>query len=295
MPNGKPEFWEEWSAYRQAGGQLSYQGWLDAGKPPVAPKGLTQEEKAAAQKALEEAESLDQYWLALDQAQKAGLLTAEEVEERWQAGLLKYPAFKRVTPLEELLAKQDIERQRKAIEEKRLAKSAAFHRMPVETLRALEKAYGKGSAKLGEYLERREEAREERERKRRFYLRGLQPAPEPEYAQTLEAERQALIGPQTWKEWALGKYKAEISRWEAIQPEEYWKMAGWLKPQRRREIGEPREYMKPEQIKGEMTRQWTEYLTKRKPEIYEEWYMKSQEQRGLRPWAFQPRIKTVGL
>jgi len=77
-----------------------------------------------------------------------------------------------------------------------------------------------------------------------------------------------VTGTQRWRDWYESKYSSELSRFRATTP-----------------IG----------TAEQKEESWAEFLRKRKPELKEEFYRQPQYQRGLRPSAFAPRIKTVGF
>jgi len=129
-----------------------------------------------------------------------------------------------------------------------------------------------------EYQRRITESKKAKEQERLAYAgrHGMlfdrplaKPVPFTEYGVGLEEMRTGfeVLFPQTqrWKEWFRSKYPRMIEQFEA-KPEE-----------QRTKVG------------------WAEYLKKRKTKVREEWYKQTPYERGERPSAFAPRIKTVGF
>jgi len=128
------------------------------------------------------------------------------------------------------------------------------------------------------YIEKREEAEEVRVGRRRM-ARAWQYAPQPEYETAFEKERAGLGGAQPWKDWFSSQYPSLVSRFKAEYPfkrEEY-----------------PGLYPAEAKVKYEKT--WAERLRERKPELREEYATRYPFGMGARPWAYQPRIQTVGF
>ena len=97
---------------------------------------------------------------------------------------------------------------------------------------------------------------------------GYEPAPTPRYEPAFEAMRAGLGGTQPWKDWFESKYSTLLRRFKTTLPAE-------LPPAE------------------EAERTWAEWLKKQKPELKEQWWGLGAYQRGERPAAFAPRVRTV--
>ena len=82
-----------------------------------------------------------------------------------------------------------------------------------------------------------------------------------------EEVRAGVVGARPWTDWFESKYSRELGRFRAVLPYE-------------------------EKLPG---KRWAEYLKKREPELEEEYKERFPYGIGGRPWAFQPKIKTVSF
>jgi len=89
-------------------------------------------------------------------------------------------------------------------------------------------------------------------------------APAVKYEPAFEEMRTGLAGPQPWKDWFERMYGTLIRRYKGVE-------------------AEPTEET------------WAEYLRTQKARLREEWYGAGAYQRGERPSAFAPKIRTVAF
>jgi len=136
------------------------------------------------------------------------------------------------------------------------------------------------SEEVTRYIERREEAEEARVGRRRMVRAWQYAPPQPEYARAFEEERVGLGGPQPWKSWFESQYPSLVSRFRATLP----KMVPSAYPG-----------MYPGEAEEQIEETWAETLRKRRPELREEYATRYPFGMGGRPWAFAPRIQTVGF
>ena len=125
---------------------------------------------------------------------------------------------------------------------------------------------GEEERKERERESRRRDKAEERLRAEQMarYAPRYAPAPTPamRYEPAFEEMRGGLAGPQPWKDWFERMYGTLIRRYKGVE-------------------AEPTEAT------------WAEYLRTQKARLREEWYGAGAYQRGERPPAFAPKIRTV--
>ena len=102
--------------------------------------------------------------------------------------------------------------------------------------------------------------------RRRFGAEGLK-LEEAYPTGKFEEVRAGVVGARPWTDWFESKYSRELGRFRATLPSK-------------------------ELLPG---KRWSEYLKKRKPELKEEYAERYPYGIGGRPWAFQPKIKTVSF
>ena len=100
--------------------------------------------------------------------------------------------------------------------------------------------------------------------RRRFGAEGLK-LEEAYPAGKFEEVRAGLVGARPWTDWFESKFSRELGRFRAT-------------------------LLSKEPLPG---KRWSEYLKKREPELEEEYKERFPYGIGGRPWAFQPKIRTV--
>ena len=130
------------------------------------------------------------------------------------------------------------------------------------------------------FIEQRGELQERATERRKLREAWWREPPRPEYMPAFEEERMGLEGPQPWRQWFESRYPTLTKRFQAILPK--LERGFW-----------PGLY--PGEVEEKAEKTWAEYLKRKTPELREEYATKYPYGMGGRPWAFAPRIKTVGF
>ena len=155
------------------------------------------------------------------------------------------------------------------------------------------------------FIEKREALLEERKHKRKLAATWRYAPPQPEYAPAFEKILMGLEGrPEPYKDWFARRYSSILAEFEATLPElksEAWKVTPrYLTRGRKiRELG--KEALKKEAMwPGEVERRieeklWPEYLETAEAGWREKYATRYPYGEYGRPWAYAPRVKTVGF